>query len=176
VSWPHYAQRLLLHYGGFTWLVGQVVYADGVWAVVGELRLGDETYAAVGEDDAPAAAESTAFKRACAKAGIGLHLYGHWWLHERLSGGQDVPPRDTQGPAPLEHPYPTERCPDCLGPLYDNRKDNEVRVAAGKKELPAFKCVRKDECGWITWKPDFFDPVDDDPYDVESYPPDQEPF
>ena len=53
--------------------------------MTGLLRLGDETYGAVGEDDAPAAAESNAFKRACAKAGIGLHLYEHYWLHGQLT-------------------------------------------------------------------------------------------
>jgi hypothetical protein len=46
--------------------------------------LGDEVYGAVGEDKTPTAAESNAFKRACAKAGIGLHLYDHYWLHREL--------------------------------------------------------------------------------------------
>lgn len=84
VSWPHYAQRLLLKHGGYSWRPTSVMEAGGLWVVMGELDLDGETYGAVGEDNAPAAAESNAFKRACAKAGIGLHLYGNFWLHERL--------------------------------------------------------------------------------------------
>ena len=87
VPWTHYAQRLLLHHGGYSWTARQATYADNTWVVVGNLTIGDETYGAVGEDDAPAAAESNAFKRACAKAGIGLHLYEDFWLHERLQKG-----------------------------------------------------------------------------------------
>lgn len=84
VSWPHYAQRLLLKHGGYQWKPTSMTFQNGVWAVMGELTLEGEVYGSVGEDDAPAAAESNAFKRACAKAGIGLHLYGDFWLHERL--------------------------------------------------------------------------------------------
>ena len=89
VSWTHYAQRLLYAHGGYEWTPTGVTHADGLWVVTGLLRLGDETYGAVGEDDAPAAAESNAFKRACAKAGIGLHLYEHYWLHGLLEKGDD---------------------------------------------------------------------------------------
>lgn len=84
VSWQHYAQRLLLYYGGYDWRVSSVTHVDGVWAVVGELVVGNTVYGAVGEDNTPTSAESNAFKRACAKAGIGLHLYGQFWLHDRL--------------------------------------------------------------------------------------------
>lgn len=84
VTWTHYAQRLLLFHGGYSWRPGDPIYANSVWTVRGELTIGDEIYGAVGEDTTPTSAESNAFKRACSKAGIGLHLYGHWWLHERL--------------------------------------------------------------------------------------------
>lgn len=91
VPWYQYAQRLLLHHPDYSWRVVSVVEADGVWAVVGELTIEGEIRAGVGEDDAPAAAESNAFKRACAKAGIGLHLYDEagYWLHGRLVKGND---------------------------------------------------------------------------------------
>lgn len=85
VSWTHYAQRLLLHHRGYEWEPSDPVYADGTWAVRGVLTLDGERYGSVGEDTAPAAAESNAFKRACAHAGIGLHLYGDFWLHGRLA-------------------------------------------------------------------------------------------
>lgn len=84
VSWTHYAQRLLFTHGGYSWRPTTITHVDGVWAVLGELTLGDETYGAVGEDKTPTAAESNAFKRACAKAGIGLHLYDHYWLSREL--------------------------------------------------------------------------------------------
>ncbi len=84
VTWTHYAQRLLLYYGGFSWEPGDPIFANNLWTVTGVLTLSDERYGAVGEDDAPAAAESNAFKRACAKAGVGLHLYESFWLHDRL--------------------------------------------------------------------------------------------
>ena len=90
VPWYQYAQRLLLHWGGYTWQVNDVMEAQGVWAVTGTLFLGEQpeddsqSYSAVGEDSTPTAAESNAFKRACAHAGVGLHLYGDFWLHDRL--------------------------------------------------------------------------------------------
>ena len=84
VTWTHYAQRLLLYYGGYSWRPGDPIYAGDLWTVRGELELEGETYGAVGEDKTPTSAESNAFKRACAKAGIGLHLYEHYWVHERL--------------------------------------------------------------------------------------------
>lgn len=85
VSWNQYAQRLLLHHRGYSWRITHLTYADGKWAAVGELTLDDEVYGAVGEDNAPTSAESNAFKRACAHAGIGLHLYQDYWLHGRLN-------------------------------------------------------------------------------------------
>lgn len=87
VAWHQYAQRLLLHHGGYSWRVTSVheSHQADLWAVAGELTLGDEVYGAVGEDDTPTAAESNAFKRACAHAGVGLHLYDEkFWLHNRL--------------------------------------------------------------------------------------------
>ena len=84
VPWYQYAQRLLLHHGGYSWEPGDPIYANDLWTVSGVLTIGDEKYGAVGEDTTPTAAESNAYKRACAHAGIGLHLYGGYWLHERL--------------------------------------------------------------------------------------------
>lgn len=84
VPWSQYAQRLLFQHRGYQWEPGDPVFADGTWAVRGVLTIEGERYGAVGEDDAPASAESNAFKRACAKAGIGLHLYQNYWLHKRL--------------------------------------------------------------------------------------------
>ena len=85
VSWTHYAQRLLLSHHGYSWRPTAMTQGSDGWAVMGELTLGDEVYGAVGEDKTPTAAESNAFKRACAKAGIGLHLYDNYWLHGQLS-------------------------------------------------------------------------------------------
>jgi hypothetical protein len=46
----------------------------------------DEWYDGVGFDDDADHAESQAYKRAAAHAGIGLHLYDSgFWLHGRLS-------------------------------------------------------------------------------------------
>jgi hypothetical protein len=84
VSWTHYAQRLLFTHHGYSWRPTAIVEGGEGWAVMGELTLGDEIYGAVGEDKTPTAAESNAFKRACAKAGIGLHLYDHYWLYREL--------------------------------------------------------------------------------------------
>ena len=107
VAWNQYTQRLLLQHGGHRYEVTNVTHAvtatktytglddEGVeatytkhlttWAVSVRLFIDtDEWYDAVGEDDTPAAAESNAYKRACAHAGIGLHLYGDYWLHGRL--------------------------------------------------------------------------------------------
>ena len=89
VSWTHYAQRLLFSHGGYSWRPTAMTHVGEVWAVMGELSIGEETYGAVGEDRTPTAAESNAFKRACAKAGIGLHLYDHYWLYGRLKGDSD---------------------------------------------------------------------------------------
>jgi hypothetical protein len=85
VPWYVYAQRLLLHHGGYDWVVKSAAFAGNVWVVVGELIIGQELYGAVGEDNSPTSAESNAFKRACAHAGVGLHLYDEkFWLHRRL--------------------------------------------------------------------------------------------
>lgn len=92
VPWYQYAQRLLLHHGGYSWRVTSMLNVGDVWAVAGELTLGDEVYGSVGEDGepgkkigSPTSAESNAFKRACAHAGVGLHLYDEgFWLHGRL--------------------------------------------------------------------------------------------
>ncbi len=84
VSWSHYNQRLLLTYPDHSWEVTSVMEANGTWAVAGKLTIDDVSYAGVGEDTTPTSAESNAYKRACAHAGIGLHLYGGYWLYGRL--------------------------------------------------------------------------------------------
>lgn len=97
VSWNQYAQRLLLQHGAHRYevisvtngkqLVGPKDDKREVWLWAVSVRLylePDEWYDAVGEGDSPTSAESNAYKRACAHAGIGLHLYGGFWLHERL--------------------------------------------------------------------------------------------
>ncbi len=91
VAWYQYAQRLLLVHPGYSWQVSNMVFANDVWAVAGWLTIDDVPYGAVGEADSPTSAESNAFKRACAKAGIGLHLYDEagYWLHGRLVKGND---------------------------------------------------------------------------------------
>ena len=103
VAWYQYNQRMLLHHPDHEYRVISVTYAPGytypdkddgtliwmapVWAVAVQLTIEGSAYAAVGEDDSPTAAESNAYKRACAHAGIGLHLYGGYWLHGRLVKG-----------------------------------------------------------------------------------------
>ncbi len=89
VAGYQYAQRLLLVHPGYSWQVSNMVFANDVWAVAGWLTIDDVPYGAVGEADTPTSAESNAFKRACAKAGIGLHLYDEvgYWLHGRLVKG-----------------------------------------------------------------------------------------
>jgi len=104
VPWYQYAQRLLLHHPGHEYRVTMVTYAPPytkpgkddelvhvapVWAVTVELELDGQVFAAVGEDDSAASAESNGYKRACAHAGIGLHLYDEdgYWLHTRLQKG-----------------------------------------------------------------------------------------
>ncbi len=91
VAWYQYAQRLLLVHPGYSWQVSNVVFANDVWAVAGWLTIDDVPYGAVGEADTPTSAESNAYKRACAKAGIGLHLYDEdgYWLHGRLVKGDE---------------------------------------------------------------------------------------
>lgn len=108
VKWAEYNQRMLLHHPDHDYRVTSVSHAPGylypkkdedgnltdtqlwappVWAIAVEFTIDGSVYAGVGEDDSPAAAESTAYKRACAHAGIGLHLYGGYWLHGRLVQG-----------------------------------------------------------------------------------------
>lgn len=98
VAWHQYAQRLLLHHGGHRYEVTNLTHGrqvtetrDGpketyIWAVTVRVQFADdEWYDAVGEGDTPTSAESNAYKRACAHAGIGLHLYdSKFWLHGRL--------------------------------------------------------------------------------------------
>ncbi len=84
VAWPHYNQRLLLHHPSHSWEVFTIVESGGTWAVAGHLTIEGVRYAGVGEDATPTAAESNAYKRAAAHAGIGLHLYGGYWLYGRL--------------------------------------------------------------------------------------------
>lgn len=85
VPWRQYAQRLLLHHGGHRYEVTHVVFGGNAWSVAVRLWLSpDEWYDGVGTDSDADKAESQAYKRACAHAGIGLHLYGDYWLHGRL--------------------------------------------------------------------------------------------
>ena len=91
VAWNHYAQRLLLQHGAHRYTVTNIVVGEkgGVAVSVRVQFSDDEWYDAVGEGDTPTSAESNAYKRACAHAGIGLHLYGNYWLHERLKKATD---------------------------------------------------------------------------------------
>lgn len=50
-----------------------------------------------------------------------------------------------------------QNCPECFGPVYDNRDENRARLAKKQKARPAFKCK---ECEWIAWGADFFDEGD----------------
>jgi hypothetical protein len=84
VAWNQYNQRLLLHHPDHEYRVKGVWHSDGLWCVAVEFTIDGQTYGGVGEDSAPTAAESNAYKRALAHAGIGLHLYGGYWLHDRL--------------------------------------------------------------------------------------------
>lgn len=43
-------------------------------------------------------------------------------------------------------------CPNCGGPVYDNRQQNQTRKAEGKKPMPEFKCKDAD-CQWVKWPP-----------------------
>jgi len=58
-----------------------VAGSDGRYAVSVRVQFDDdEWYDGVGIDSDADKAESQAYKRACAHAGIGLHLYGGYWL------------------------------------------------------------------------------------------------
>ena len=43
-------------------------------------------------------------------------------------------------------------CPNCGGPVYDNRQQNETRRAEGKNPMPEYKCKDAD-CAWVKWPP-----------------------
>ena len=97
VAWNQYAQRLLLDHGGHRYSVTNIVVSpNGGIAVSVRVQFSDdEWYDAVGEGDTPTSAESNAYKRACAHAGIGLHLYcddqpdNRYWLVGVLSKDND---------------------------------------------------------------------------------------
>ena len=89
VSWSHYTQRLLLHHPDHGWRITSLVAGSGGWAVAGELVIDGVPYAGIGVDASADNAESQAYKRAAAHAGIGLHLYGGYWLHGRLQKDAD---------------------------------------------------------------------------------------
>ena len=96
VSWTHYTQRILKVHGAHRYQVTSVVYGDGQWAVAVRIQFGDtEFYDGVGFDKDATHAESQAYKRACAHAGIGLHLYGEYWLDTEAKPG----PSDEVKPA-----------------------------------------------------------------------------
>jgi hypothetical protein len=86
VPWHEYAQRLLVQHPNHSYRVTSVLEAGGVWAVAVEFDIDGVVYAGVGADDSPQAAESNAYKRALAHAGIGLHLYDEsgYWLYVTL--------------------------------------------------------------------------------------------
>jgi hypothetical protein len=86
VPWFQYAQRLLAQHGGHSYRITHLEFGDGKWAVAVAVELAGETYGGVGIDASADAAESQAYKRACAHAGIGLHLYDNdkFWLHGKL--------------------------------------------------------------------------------------------
>lgn len=44
------------------------------------------------------------------------------------------------------------QCPKCQGPTYDNRAENDQRVAKGEKMRPDFKCKDKN-CDGVLWRP-----------------------
>ena len=96
VSWHQYAQRLLVQHGGHRYSVTNIAMSPkgGVAVSVRIQFSDDEWYDGVGEGDTPTSAESNAYKRACAHAGIGLHLYesddSPFWLHGKLQRDNDV--------------------------------------------------------------------------------------
>ena len=92
VPWSQYNQRLLLHHPDHDYIVDSVTYGGSRWAVAVHFVIAGKTYGGVGEDPAsPDNAESNAYKRAAAHAGIGLHLYGGFWLHGKLEREKDAP-------------------------------------------------------------------------------------
>lgn len=97
----HYVQRLLAEHGPYDWKIQNVYDLGTQVSVVGWLTLTvdgrESTYSGTGSskdldrDNAVETAEAQSFKRACAKAGLGLHLYGGYWLPYAESF-QDVRP------------------------------------------------------------------------------------
>lgn len=87
VAWTDYAQRLLATHGGHRYEITQMVYGGDQWSVAVRVYLDmDEWYDGAGTDVSADKAESQAYKRACAHAGIGLHLWhkGTFWLPTSL--------------------------------------------------------------------------------------------
>ena len=100
VSWTHYTQRLLKVHGAHQYHVTSVTYGDGNWCVAVQVEIHNgESYGGVGFDKDATHAESQAYKRACAHAGIGLHLYGEYWLDQDSSEPADTK-QDTTQPEP----------------------------------------------------------------------------
>ena len=60
----------------------------------------------------------------------------------------DSPESNTERGTTSESKVPP--CPKCGGRMYDNRAENAVRVAAGKKSRPDFKCADR-ACGEVIW-------------------------
>lgn len=93
VAWTNYAQRILATHGPHRYEVTQLVYGGDQWSVAVRVYLEpDEWYDGVGTDDTADKAESQAYKRACAHAGIGLHLWhkGTYWLPTSLKQKEGV--------------------------------------------------------------------------------------
>lgn len=44
------------------------------------------------------------------------------------------------------------QCPKCQGNTYDNRAENDARLAKGEKMRPDYKCKNKD-CDGVVWRP-----------------------
>ncbi len=101
VSWPHYTQRLLLQHPTHEYEVTNTIYGS-TWAVTVHITIDGQRYGGVGEDStSPTSAESNAYKRACAHAGIGLHLYGGYWLDTGIANKLDDTPKDVVQPEAL---------------------------------------------------------------------------
>ena len=122
VSWNHYTQKILATHGGHTYTVRHMEYTGSSWVVQVRIQFSDdEWYEGLGEDMSALAAESNAYKRACAHAGIGLHLYGSYWLYDYLeaSNGSSV----LRGGTDMDRPEPKVRMgetgPDDLTRPFD---------------------------------------------------------
>lgn len=44
------------------------------------------------------------------------------------------------------------QCPKCSGSMYDNREENNARIARGEKMRPDWKCKDKN-CDGVVWRP-----------------------